>query len=122
MLNKKSRMGIYRKLQGYLISRFNKYPRNPRNFLSLKLICPTVVRCIIRNHMYVCLHPLAIERTLVAKMHTFFCGTYFSYQQCYKCPLLVNVFAQTPALNVCFILLPPADFLLLLTTKHIASN
>ena len=26
MLNKKSRTGIYRKLQGYLISRFNKYP------------------------------------------------------------------------------------------------
>ena len=33
---------IYRKLRGYLFSRFTKYPRNPRNFLSSKIICPTV--------------------------------------------------------------------------------
>ena len=41
MLNKTLER-VYRKLQGYLISRFNKYPRNPRNFLSSKLIRPTV--------------------------------------------------------------------------------
>ena len=34
---------IYRKLQGYLFSRFTKYPRNPRNFLSSKIIRPTVI-------------------------------------------------------------------------------
>ena len=44
MLNKKRvcRNGYAGNLRGYLISRFNKYPRNPRNFLSSKLIRPTV--------------------------------------------------------------------------------
>ena len=42
MLNKNLEQ-VYRKLQGYLISRFNKYPRNPRNLLFLKLISPTVL-------------------------------------------------------------------------------
>ena len=46
MLNKNLER-VYRKLQGYLISRFNKYPRNPQNFLSSKLIRPTV--CIAGN-------------------------------------------------------------------------
>ena len=40
---------VCRKLQGYLISRFNKYSRNPRNFLSPKLISPTVVSL---DHIY----------------------------------------------------------------------
>ena len=39
---KKTLERVYRKLQGYLISRFNKYPRNPQSFLSSKLIRPTV--------------------------------------------------------------------------------
>ena len=38
-----SSVWAYRKLQGYLISQFNKYPRNPQNFLSLKLINPMVL-------------------------------------------------------------------------------
>ena len=42
MLNEESKR-IYRKLRGYLFSRFTKYPRNPRNFLSLKAIRPTVI-------------------------------------------------------------------------------
>ena len=42
VLNKESKR-IYRKLRGYLFSRFTKYPRNPRNFLSSKIIRPTVV-------------------------------------------------------------------------------
>ena len=41
VLNEKSKQ-VYRKLRGYLFSRFTKYPRNPRNFLSLKIIRPTV--------------------------------------------------------------------------------
>ena len=42
VLNKESKQ-IYRKLRGYLFSRFTKYPRNPRNFLSSKIIRPTVI-------------------------------------------------------------------------------
>ena len=38
---------VCRKLQGYLISRFNKYPRNPQNFLSSRLISPNVHTCIL---------------------------------------------------------------------------
>ena len=41
VLNEESKQ-IYRKLRGYLFSRFTKYPRNPRNFLSSKIIRPTV--------------------------------------------------------------------------------
>ena len=41
VLNEKSKR-IYRKLRGYLFSRFTKYPRNHRNFLSSKIIRPTV--------------------------------------------------------------------------------
>ena len=44
MLNKTLKR-VYRNLQGYLISRFNKYPRNLRNFLSSILIRPTVYSC-----------------------------------------------------------------------------
>ena len=41
VLNKESKW-IYRKLRGYLFLRFTKYPRNLRNFLSSKIIRPTV--------------------------------------------------------------------------------
>ena len=42
VLNEESKR-IYRKLRGYLFSRFTKYPRNPRNFLSSKIVRPTVL-------------------------------------------------------------------------------
>ena len=42
VLNEKSKR-IYTKLRGYLFSRFTKYPRNPQNFLSSKIIRPTVL-------------------------------------------------------------------------------
>ena len=42
VLNEESKW-IYRKLRGYLFSRFTKYPRNPRNLLSSKIIRPTVL-------------------------------------------------------------------------------
>ena len=65
--NWSSSVQVYRKLQGYLILWFNKYPRNPQNFLSLKLISPTVL------HMgFACAH----------MMHKVVTGFYHSYITC----------------------------------------
>ena len=61
VLNEESKR-IYRKLQGYLFSRFTKYPRNPRNFLSSKIIRPTVLTYYQRmvtnafSHCATCFH------------------------------------------------------------------
>ena len=56
MLNEESKW-IYRKLQGCLFSRFTKYPRN---FLSSKIIRPTVhTHTYIHTYiMYICMYIL----------------------------------------------------------------
>ena len=57
VLNDKSKQ-IYRKLRGYLFSRFTKYPRN---FLSLKIIRPTVC-CIEQTTIKMfCVHNEALQ-------------------------------------------------------------
>ena len=74
MLNKKSGMFSYARNYKdiYVMSRFNKYTQNPRNFLSSKLISPTVlthvstvnqVTFMYKNILDVCLILIFVEGT-----------------------------------------------------------
>ena len=67
---------LCRKLRGYLISRFNKYPQNPRNFLSSKLISPTVY--VYMQLIYTCTLSTAqafmYDHIPESLSHLFHCG------------------------------------------------